>query len=108
MKITKHELQNLIIEEIRTSRSVLLEMPDHPIVGQEQEGDHTKDPNDYEDDKVKRSLYHMSQQSQQLHDMMMDDDQFEPDVHEKIRTAARYLEEVFKAITYEKQHPEGR
>ena len=53
MKITRSELKQLIAESISESRSVLLEMPQPPIVGQEQTGDYTKDPDSYEGEEAK-------------------------------------------------------
>jgi len=108
MKITRNELQQLIKEVISSSNSVLLESPDTPIVGQEQTGDYTKDPDGYEGEMAQRSLYHMAQQAQQLHDMIAHDQNLEPWVQDKISKAADALESVFKSITYDKQHPEGR
>ena len=108
MKISRNELQELIKEVIGASYSVLLESPDTPIVGQEQTGNYTKDPDGYEGEMAKRSLYHMAAQAQQLHDMITEDENLEPWVQDKISKAADYLEKAFKAISYEKQHPEGR
>tara|TARA_R100000995_G_scaffold69744_1_gene38309 strand:- start:153 stop:482 length:330 start_codon:yes stop_codon:yes gene_type:complete len=108
MKITRDSLLSLIKEEISSSRSVLLEMPKPPIVGQEQTGDYTKDPDGYEGEMAKRSLFHMSQQAQQLHDMLMGDENLEPWVQDKISKAADYLEKAFKAITYDKGPGDGR
>jgi len=108
MKITRVQLRQLINESINENNSVLLEMPEPPIVGQEQNGDYDKDPDGYEGDLAKRSLFHMSQQSQQLHDMLMGDENLEPWVQDKITKAADYLEKAFKAILYDKQNPEGR
>ena len=102
MKITRQELLNLIQEQIATTTSVLLEMPQLPIVGQEQTGDYTKDPDGYEGEMAKRSLFHMAAQAQQLHDMLMDDENLEPWVQDKITKAADYLEKAFKAISYDK------
>ena len=108
MKITRSELKKMILESIQTNNSILMEMPEPPIIGQEQTGDYTKDPDGYEGDLAKRSLFHMSQQAQQLHDMLMGDENLEPWVQDKITKAADYLEKAFKALTYDKQHPEGR
>ena len=107
MKISKNKLRKMIAEELNGS-SVLLEMPTAPIVGQQQTGPYTKDPDGYEGEMAKRSLYHMASQSQQLHDMLQDDENLEPWVAAKITKAADYLEKAFKAITYDKQNPEGR
>mgnify|MGYP003119144893 CR=1 FL=1 len=119
MKITKAQLLKLISEErTQIDESILLEAPDVPdaayqrqavpIVGQEQEGDYTKDPAGYEGEMAKRSLFHMAAQAQQLHDMLKNDQDLEPWVQDKITKAADYMEAAFKAITYDKQNPEGR
>ena len=108
MKITRSQLKQLIMESISENESILLEMPQPPIVGQEQTGDYTKDPDGYEGEMAKRSLFHMSQQAQQLHDMLMGDENLEPWVQDKITKAADYLEKAFKAITYDKGPGTGR
>tara|TARA_R110000765_G_scaffold190879_1_gene296000 strand:- start:111 stop:470 length:360 start_codon:yes stop_codon:yes gene_type:complete len=118
MKLSRTSLKSLILEEINKNNSILLEMPEPsmpeptitgvPIVGQEQTGDHTKDPDDYDGEMAKRSLYHMAAQAQQLHDMVREDDDLEPWVQEKISLAADYLEKAFKAITYDKGPGQGR
>lgn len=101
MKITRSELKKLIQETLVENESVLLEMPNNPIIGQDQEED-KKDPDGYEGEKAKRSLFHMSQQAQQLHDILQGDENLEPWVQDKITLAADYLEKAFKAITYDK------
>ncbi len=108
MKLTRTALKALIAEELNKNSSLLLEMPGHPIVGQEQTGDYTKDPDGYEGEMAKRSLYHMAAQAQQLHDMIMEDENLEPWVQDKISKAADYLEKAFKAISYDKGHGQGR
>jgi hypothetical protein len=108
MKITRDELISLIQEEVNISNSILLEAPEHPIVGQEQTGDYTKDPDGYEGEMAKRSLYHMAAQAQQLHDIIMNDEDLAPWVQDKISKAADYLEKAFKALTYEKGPEQGR
>ena len=102
-----------IIQEERglIDESILLEAPGEPqapIVGQEQKGDYTKDPDGYEGEMAKRALFHMSQQSQQLHDMLQGDENLEPWVQDKISKAADYLEKAFKAVTYDKGPGQGR
>ena len=108
MKISRTQLQKLISEVVLEQNSVLLESPATPIVGQEQEGDYTKDPDGYEGEMAKRQLYHLSAQAQQLHDMLAEDENLEPWVQDKISKAASYIEKAFKAITYDKQNPRGR
>jgi len=104
MKLTRKSLRALITEELLHQNSVLLEMPER----EEQRGTHEErgpvqvDPDGHEEEIAKRSLYHMSQQSQQLHDMLTDDESLEPWVQDKITKAADYLEQAFKAITYDK------
>jgi len=107
MKITRTELKDLIREAVEEEGSILLEMPQPPIVGQEQTGDYTKDPDGYEGEMAKRSLYHLATQAQQLHDMLREDENLEPWVQSKITKAADYIEAAFKAITYDKQNPRG-
>ena len=102
MKLTRKELSTLITEELRAAKSILLEMPAQPIGARSSDDD---DRNNGE--AVKRSLYHMSQQSQQLHDMLMGDENLEPWVNDKIIKAAKDLEEAFKAITYDKGPGQG-
>ena len=107
MKISKEELKKMIAEELNGS-SVLLEMPTGPIVGQEQTGPYTKDPDGYEGEMARRSLYHMASQAQQLHDMLTDDENLKPRVQAKITKAADYLEKAFKAISYDKGPGRGK
>jgi hypothetical protein len=108
MKLSRTSLKSLILEEIYKNNSILLEMPDAPIVGQEQTGDYTKDPDGYEGEMAKRSLHFMAQQAAQLHDIIMNDENLEPWVQTKITKAADYLKSAFEAIKYDKDHPEGR
>jgi hypothetical protein len=111
MKITRVELKALIHEAIAKEASVLLEtpnVPNVPIVGQEQTGDYTKDPDGYEGDMAKRSLYHIARQADQLHDMIMDDENLEPWAQAKITKAADYIRSVFEVMTHEKGNPRGR
>jgi len=112
MKISRKQLKDLIKEVVNEENSMLLEMP-HPhrensIVGQEQTGDYTKDPDGYEGEVAKRSLYHIARQADQLHDMIMDDENLKPEVQEKITKAADYVRSVFEAMTHEKDNPKGR
>jgi hypothetical protein len=108
MKITRHQLKSLILEEINSRNSLLLEMPEHPIVGQEQTGDYTKEPDEYGVDSARKALYHMSTQAQQLHDLIQEDVDLEDGFIDLIQNAAAALEKVFKTFTYDKEHPEGR
>ena len=116
MKLTRGILKDLISEEITKKASILLEMPAGDTKNGESGGpapnkkeqSYSKDPDGYEGEMAKRSLYHMSQQAQQLHDMLAEDENLEPWVQDKISKAADYLEKAFKAITYDKGPGQGR
>ena len=106
MKITKKELKRLIAEELNGS-SVLLEMPQMNQLDPAS-NNYEKDPDGYEGNMAKRSLYHMAAQAQQLHDMLQDDENLQPWVQDKITKAADYLEKAFKAISYDKGPGQGK
>ena len=106
MKITKNELKKMIAEELNGS-SVLLEMPQMNQLDPAS-NNYEKDPDGYEGDMAKRSLYHMAAQAQQLHDMLQDDENLQPWVQSKITKAADYLEKAFKAISYDKGPGRGK
>ena len=100
MKISKNDLKALIAEELNKTTTVLLEMP-----GMEQ--GYEKDPDGYEGHMAKKALYHMARQADQLHDVIMEDQNLEPWVQAKITKAADYLRSAFDAILYEKNKPRG-
>ena len=106
MKISKKELRGMIAEELNSS-SVLLEMPQMNQMDASS-NNYVKDPDGYEGEMAKRSLYHMAAQAQQLHDMLQDDENLEPWVAAKITKAADYLEKAFKAISYDKGPGRGK
>ena len=106
MKITKNELKKMIAEELNGS-SVLLEMPQMNMLDPAS-NNYEKDPDGYEGNMAKRSLYHMAAQAQQLHDMLQDDENLQPWVAAKITKAADYLEKAFKAISYDKGPGQGK
>ena len=106
MKISKEELKKMIAEELNGS-SVLLEMPQMNMMDPAS-NNYEKDPDGYEGQLAKRSLYHMAAQAQQLHDMLHDDENLEPWVQAKITKAADYLEKAFKAISYDKGPGRGK
>ena len=108
MKLTRANLKNLIMEAMAEKQSILLEMPSGAEMGKVDKEAAGKDPDGYEGEMAKRSLYHMSQQAQQLHDMLQGDENLEPWVQAKITKAADYLEAAFKAITYDKGPGQGR
>jgi len=96
MKITKQQLKKLISEELAKSSSILLEMP-----GQ-MPGSEPEVPLEPIGEDLKSHLYHMSQQSQQLHDVLMGDENLDPWIKKSVKKAAQSLEKVFKSIMYEK------
>ena len=113
-KMTRANLKRLIMEERAALSSVLLESPpqmgsspvNQPVMNAmgtdvHSPGSPTND-SEGEGTMARRSLYHMSQQSQQLHDMLADNENLEEWVQAKITKAADYLEAAFKAITYDK------
>ena len=106
MKISKKQLRGMIAEELNSS-SVLLEMPQMNRMDPSS-NNYEKDPDGYEGEMAKRSLYHMAAQAQQLHDMLQDDENLEPWVAAKITKAADYLEKAFKAISYDKGPGRGK
>ena len=106
MKISKKQLREMIAEELNES-SVLLEMPKMNQLDPAS-NNYEKDPDGYEGQMAKRSLYHMAAQAQQLHDMLHDDENLEPWVQAKITKAADYLEKAFKAISYDKGPGRGK
>ena len=105
MKLSKNELRRMIADELNDS-SVLLEMPKMNMM--DPASNYERDPDGYEGNMAKRSLYHMAAQAQQLHDMLHDDENLEPWVAAKITKAADYLEKAFKAISYDKGPGKGK
>jgi hypothetical protein len=117
MKISRSILKDLIIEEVNRSRSVLLEEPRMMQRGYRSQSEQRpvgyrslkdKDPEGYDGEVSKQALYHMSQQAQQLHDMLKGDENLKPEVQDKISRAANDLEEVFKSIMYDKGPGQGK
>ncbi len=111
MKLSKSNLIKLIQEVKASQESILLEMPAHSTTGAAmgaRDNVPAKDPDGYEGHMAKKSLYHMARQADQLHDMLMDDQNLEPWVQAKITKAADYLKAAFESITYEKDNPKGR
>jgi hypothetical protein len=96
MKLTRESLRKLISEAIKNKESLLLEMPE--------EGDHDNDGGSHEGKLAKKDLFHMAQKSQQLHDMLADDEELDPWVQAKVTKAAAMLSAVFDHMMYEK-HP---
>ena len=115
MNLTRDNLISLIAEELRSTRSILLEEEpppphksrDYEAQGEESGGKYLSDDDNNKVDLARQALFHMAQQAQQLHDMLTDGDNVTPHVVSSILDAAGDLEEAFKAITYDKQNPIG-
>ena len=108
-KITRQGLRELVNEELTYSKSVLLESPpqggsspiNQPVMNSMGPGNRETVPVG-EGAGTRQLLYHMSQQSQQLHDMMSDTEELSHSVRVKIEKASKELESAFKVITYDK------
>ena len=112
MKITRDSLMGLINEVRNQTNSILLEMPGGSTTGsrmgaQDNHGNN-QEPSDFQENISKKSLYHLARQADQLHDMISDDDDLEPEVQAKITKASSYIKDVFESLTYEKDNPRGR
>jgi hypothetical protein len=106
MKITRNKLKEFITEEIKKSHSMLLEAPSTEGAYSYEEASRDEKEHAHEPvDLARQSLFHMAQQAQQLHDMLKDGEELAPHVAGAIKSAAGSLEEVFKAIIYDKQNP---
>ena len=112
MKITRDSLMGLINEVRNQTNSILLEMPGGSStgtrMGAQDNHANNQDPSSFQENTSKKSLYHLARQADQLHDMISDDDDLEPQVRAKITKAAQYIKDVFESITYEKDNPKGR
>ena len=98
MKLTKSNLDALIQEALAEYSSVLLEMPESDqIMGGEPQSHEKKGQ---EGAGAKQKLFHMSQQAQQLHDMLADNAELEGWVQDKLAVAARDLRSIFDHLVY--------
>tara|TARA_B100000029_G_scaffold311698_1_gene304220 strand:- start:68765 stop:69070 length:306 start_codon:yes stop_codon:yes gene_type:complete len=94
MKITRQSLKDLINEEIKNSRSVLLEMP------------YREDDSEYEEpvDLTAQALHHLSRQAETLFQIVTagkhdtSKDQLEDKTVAAINRLAKEFEEIFKAV----------
>jgi hypothetical protein len=92
MKISRNELETLIENMLRKESTTLLEMPEM--------GQKIPAGSDREGGMAKQKLFHMSQQAQQLHDMLADDQELEGWVQDKISSASKDLRAIFDHIVY--------
>ena len=114
MKITRDELKGLIAEELRMSKSILLEMPMGATTGSKMgaldpsAGYDTDLDEDNDAKATRQSLWHLGAQAQQLHDMIGDDEKLDPSIHNQITKAAGLVEKVFKDLTHARHNPKGQ
>jgi hypothetical protein len=105
MKITRNELKNLIIEELRSSQSVLLEMPG--MGGGPSYRNDEEDGNQDEVDLTSQNLYHMARKCDQLHDMLKGDEKLSDEFKDEVEACNRKISDIFDAVLYDKQNPPG-
>jgi hypothetical protein len=94
MLITKDKLKQIIKEELEVS-----------VTGRHGEmhgGAYQKDPDGYEGRMAKGNLYKIAEYAHELHDIIMDDENLEPWVQEKIAVAAQMMDSVGHYLQYEK------
>jgi hypothetical protein len=107
MKITRSELKKLILDTVHKNESILLEMPGEGGLYNYRDDD-TSDYNNEAVDLTGQKLFHMARQADQLHDMLKGDDKVVDDVKSQIIELSDKLKEIFDAVIYDKQNPEGR
>jgi hypothetical protein len=113
MKLTRHELKNLIQEAIKENQSMLLEFPGGmgsprmgPNASEHEEGQGVeKNPN--EGSMSRQELFHLGEKANQLHALISDNEDLDPWVQAKITKAAGIVTEIFEFITYKSKNPEG-
>tara|TARA_R110001583_G_scaffold191097_1_gene355944 strand:- start:400 stop:735 length:336 start_codon:yes stop_codon:yes gene_type:complete len=111
MKLTRHELKNLIQEAIKEKESLLLEFPGGMGSARmgpnapEHEGEE-KDQN--EGSMTRQELFHLGEKANQLHALISDQQDLEPWVQSKITKAAENLGTVFDYLTYKQKNPGER
>jgi len=112
MKITRHELKSLIMEAINENQSMLLEFPggmgNARMGPNSPEHKESGDKNEEEGSLTRQDLYHLGEKANQLHSLMSDNEDLEPDVRAKITQAAALVGSVFDHLTYKKKNPEGQ
>jgi hypothetical protein len=100
MKITRGALKNLIQEEIRNSKSVLLEMPYNSYRAEDKKGGM---PEKKEGESARDKLYHIAAQASQLEAILQDDDSLTPEAEKAISVASDRINLAFRTIMAEKR-----
>ena len=112
MILTREQLTTLIVEQLRESKTALLEMPmaDGPGAAM---GAHDNMPHKNSnacacgEEDAKQKLYHMAAQASQLEAILLSDDNLTPEVQEKIESASRDLNAAFRSIMADKRPGSG-
>jgi len=114
MKLTRHELKNLIQEAIQENQSMLLEFPGGagmprmgPNAHEHEEGE-VNEKNPHERSVSRQELFHLGEKANQLHALISDQEDLDPSIQAKITKAAAMVGEIFDFITYKHKNPEGR
>tara|TARA_R110000824_G_scaffold52422_7_gene145456 strand:- start:1291 stop:1620 length:330 start_codon:yes stop_codon:yes gene_type:complete len=108
MKITRKQLKALILEVSSRNPSILLEYPEsYGYEDKSAEGELGTAMGETATEKAKKSLYHMGAQSQQLHDMLSDDQAMPPEIEKAIIQAGELVEKAFKSVMYNKNSASG-
>jgi len=108
MKITREQLKNLIIEEVKTKQSVLLEMPGDDGGGlyTYREEDRETSEERMEEHSDVRNLYLMARKLDQLHDILKTKEDINDEVRLEIRKINKNVTELLDAAVYDKDNPE--
>jgi len=108
MKITREQLKNLIIEEVKTKQSMLLEMPGDDGLGLYTYSEEDKETSEerMEEHNDVRNLYLMARKLDQLHDILKSKEDLNDEVRLEIRKINKNVTELLDAAVYDKDNPE--
>lgn len=108
MKLSRNILKKLIQEEIRNSKSVLLEMPAASYSYRGEDEDRGL-PEKKEGESAAEKLFHIAAQASQLEAILKDDDDLSPEAMEAISIASDRINTAFRTIMASKRPgEEGR
>ena len=108
MKITREQLKNLIIEEVKHKKSMLLEMPggdDRDLYTYKEEEKET-DEDRMEEHMDVRNLYLMARKLDQLHDILRSQEDLSDEVRLEIRQINKRVTLLLDSAIYDKDNPE--
>jgi hypothetical protein len=101
MKLSRNILKKLIQEEIRNSKSVLLEMPEASYSYRKDEERGL--PKKKEGESAAEKLFHIAAQASQLEAILKDDDDLSPETMEAISIASDRINTAFRTIMASKR-----